>query len=123
VDFQKRYKEVYAAGNKLNTNSRYGKKTQKIVYLSDQVITSATYVDIKRSLNEAVKAGRIKSFDRDNILNKFKDINVADAQAYRSLESMRSVLDMMGAWDDKMEAAFNRFQSGQWDMEDFNLVW
>ena len=123
VDFQKRYKEVYAAGNKLNTNSRYGKKTQKVVYLSDQVITSATYVDIKRSLNEAVKAGRIKSFDRDNILNKFKDINVADAQAYRSLESMRSVLDMMGAWDDKMEAAFNRFQSGQWDMEDFNLVW
>lgn len=123
VDFQKRYKEVYAAGNKLNTNSRYGKKTQKVVYLSDQVITSATYVDIKRSLNEAVRAGRIKSFDRDNILNKFKDINVADAQAYRSLESMRSVLDMMGAWDDKMEAAFNRFQSGQWDMEDFNLVW
>lgn len=123
VDFQKRYKEVYAAGNKLNTNSRYGKKTQKVVYLSDQVITSATYVDIKRSLNEAVRAERIKSFDRDNILNKFKDINVADAQAYRSLESMRSVLDMMGAWDDKMEAAFNRFKRGQWDMEDFNLVW
>lgn len=123
TDFQKRFKEVYAAGNKLNTNSKYGKKFERVVYLSDQIITSATYNDIKRSLNYAVESGRIQSFDRDNILNKFKNINVADAQAYRSLDSMRSVLDMMGAWDDKMEAALQRFDKGDWDMSDFNLVW
>ena len=123
TDFQKRYKEVYAAGTKLNTNSQYGRTTERTIYLADQIVTSSSYHDIKVSLNRAVQAGHIKSFDRDAILNKFKDINVADAQAYRSLSSMRAVLDMMGAWTPEMQQAMDRFDSGQWDMADFNIVW
>ena len=123
TDFQKRYKEVYAAGTKLNTNSQYGRTVERTLYLADQIITSSSYHDIKVSLNKAVQAGHIKSFDRDAILNKFKDINVADAQAYRSLSSMRAVLDMMGAWTPEMQQAMDRFDSGQWDMADFNIVW
>ena len=123
TDFQKRYKEVYAAGIKLNTNSQYGRKIERTIYLADQIITSAAYQDIRRSLNRAVQLGHIQPFDRDNILNKFKDINVADAQAYRSLSSMRAVLDMMGAWTPEMQQAMDRFDSGQWDMADFNVIW
>jgi len=123
TDFQKRYKEVYAAGTKLNTNSTYGREIEKTIYLSDQIITSRGYSDIKTSLDRAVGLGHIKPYDREAILNKFKDINVADAQAYRSLSSMRAVLDMMGAWNDDMQASFDRFQSGEWDMKDFNTVW
>ena len=123
VDFQKRYKEVYAAGTKLNTNTQYGKKTEKTLYLTDQIITSSGYQDIRKSLNRAVKLGHIQSFDRDNILDKFKNINVADAQAYRSLKSLRAVLDMMGAWTPEMQESFDRFESGNWDMSDFNRVW
>ena len=123
TDFQKRYKEVYAAGTKLNTNSQYGRTVERTIYLADQIVTSSSYHDIKVSLNRAVQAGHIKSFDRDAILNKFKDINVADAQAYRSLSSMRAVLDMMGAWTPEMQQAMDRFDSGQWDMADFNIVW
>lgn len=123
TDFQKRYKEVYAAGTKLNTNSQYGKAIERTLYLADQIVTSSSYHDIKVSLNRAVQAGHIKSFDRDAILHKFKDINVADAQAYRSLSSMRAVLDMMGAWTPEMQQAMDRFESGQWDMADFNIVW
>ena len=123
TDFQKRYKEVYAAGTKLNTNSQYGKKTERTIYLADQIITSAAYQDIRRSLNRAVQLGHIQPFDRDNILDKFKDINVADAQAYRSLSSMRAVLDMVGAWTPEMQQAMDRFDNDEWDMADFNIVW
>ena len=123
IDFQKRYKEVYAAGTKLNTNSQYGRTIERTIYLADQIVTSSSYHDIKVSLNRAVQLGHIKSFDRDAILHKFKDINVADAQAYRSLSSMRAVLDMMGAWTPNMQEAMGRFESGQWDMADFNVVW
>lgn len=123
VDFQKRYKEVYAPGIKLFTNSEYGRQTERTLYLADQSITASGYLNIKESLDRAVKLGHIKSFDRDNILHKFKDINVADAQAYRSLSSMRAVLDMIGAWKPEMQAAMDRFESGDWDMADFNIVW
>lgn len=123
TDFQKRYKEVYAAGTKLNTNSQYGREVERTIYLADQIITSAAYQDIRGSLNRAVQLGHIQPFDRDNILNKFKDINVADAQAYRSLSSMRAVLDMMGAWTPEMQQAMDRFDNDEWDMADFNIVW
>ena len=123
TDFQKRFKEVYAAGTKLNTNSQYGKDIEKTIYLKDQIITSSSYQDIKTSLDRAVQLGHIQSFDRDNILNKFKDINVADAQAYRSISSMRAILDMMGAWTPEMQQAMDRFDKGEWDMADFNIVW
>lgn len=123
TDFQKRYKEVYAAGTKLNTNSKYGRKKEKTIYLADNIITSANYLDIKKNLMDAVKAGRITAMDADSILHKFKDINVADAQAYRSISSFRSVLDMMGQWTEDMEAAVDRFTNGEWDMADFNVVW
>lgn len=123
TDFQKRYKEVYAAGTKLNTNSQYGREIERTIYLADQIITSAAYQDIRRSLNRAVQLGHIQPFDRDNILDKFKNINVADAQAYRSLSSTRAVLDMMGAWTPEMQQVMDRFDNGEWDMADFNIVW
>lgn len=123
TDFQKRYKEVYAAGTKLNTNSKYGRKKEKTIYLADNIITSANYLDIRKNIMDAVKAGRITDMDADSILYKFRDINVADAQAYRSISSFRSVLDMMGQWTEDMEAAVERFTHGEWDMSDFNIVW
>lgn len=123
TDFQKRYKEVYAAGTKLNTNSKYGREKEKTIYLADNIVTSANYLDIKKNLLDAQREGRLTEMDVDSILNKFKDINVADAQAYRSISSFRSVLDMMGLWTDEMEAAIDRFTNGEWDMSDFNVVW
>lgn len=123
IDFQKRYKEIYAAGTKLNTLSTYGKEIQRTIYLSDQIITSSNLSKIKLSINNAVKEGRISKKDGDTIIEKFYDINVTDAQAYRTLDSMRSVLDMIGAWTPEMEEALNRFERGEWDMTDMNIVW
>ena len=123
VDFQKRWKEVFAGGEKLNTNSKYGKRTERSIILKDQEIVSNAYQHIKVALNEAVADNRLLAMDRDNILYKFRNVNATDGQGFRSLKSFRSILDMMGIWDEKMENAFNHFNDGVWTMEDFNLIW
>ena len=129
-DFQKRYKEVYASGTKLNTEAEYGKKYEKTIYLADNIITSKSYTDIKSSLEQTkamwIKNGmdsKIAQASIDSILYSFRNINVADAQAYRSLDSFRSVLDMMGLWTKRMQQAFDRINNGEWDMADYNIIW
>lgn len=123
VDFQKRYKEVYASGIKLNTNSKYGKEKENTIYLHDLINTSSYYDNIKEGLNEAVKDKRISKADADVILNKFKNVNATDAQAFRTLDSYRSVMDMLGSWTPEMEQTFERFKAGNWDMSDFYTIW
>ena len=123
VDFQKRFKEIYAAGSKLNTNSKYGRKIERTIYLKDNIITSANYTDIKSNIMQAVKEKRLSKEEGLAILDKFKDINQTDAQAYRSLSSYRAVLDMMGLWTDDMQRAFDNLQKGIYDSRDFDIVW
>lgn len=120
TDFQKRFKEVYAGGIQLNTNSKYGKKTENIILISDDIITSpsydkiATIIDNSNTLTEA---------DKKEIKASFTDINVADAQAIRSMHSFRSILDMMGNWTDEMESALQHFKEGTWDRADFDIIY
>ena len=122
VDFQKRFKEVYAAGTRLNTNSPYGRKVEKTVYISDDIMTSPTYKPLKKLLYEAYQEGKISKMDYDSILHKFKDINATDGQAYRSLSSYRAIMDMLGLWNEDLEATFDRLKSGEWDMGDINAI-
>lgn len=123
IDFQKRFKEVYAAGTRLNTNSKYGKQYERAIYLSDSIITSFGFDNIRSILQESVKTGHLNDVDVDFILTKYNQINVTDAQSYRTLESFRSILDMLGKWDDTMEATYERINSGTWDISDFNTIW
>lgn len=126
TDFQKRYKEVYAAGRKLNTNSKYGRKVEKTIYLKDTIKTSTSYDIIKNILDTAVEKGNIKPFDRDNILYKFRNVNAVDAQAFRSISSYRALLDMAGLWTDEMQKALDKFEGNSaqsWDISDFDVVW
>ena len=120
TDFQKRYKEVYAGGTQLNTNSKYGRKTENIVLLSDDIITSPSYDKIAAVIDGSEV---LSQKDKEDIKATFTDINVADAQAIRSMHSFRSVLDMMGHWDDRMEEALNNFKKGEWNREDFNVIY
>ena len=123
VDFQKRFKEVYAAGTKLNTNSKYGRKTERTVYIRDIIVTSPTYIPLRDMFKKAYDEERISKMDYDSILEKFKNVNAVDGQAYRSLSSYRALMDMLGRWTPKMEEAFDRLRHGEWDMSDFNTVW
>lgn len=127
-DFQKRYKEVHAPALRLNTKATYkgeriGRDWERTIYLKDDKIVSSVLEDIKTVLDERVKRGEMTKIDRDNIVYKFKNVNVADAQAYRSLSSYRAILGMSGQWTDEMEQAYNNFKNGDWNIADFNVIW
>ena len=127
-DFQKRYKEVHAPALRMNTQATYkgeriGRDWERTIYLMDDEIISSVLSDIETVLDERVKNGEMTKADRDSIINKFKEVNVADAQAYRSLSSYRAILGMSGQWTDDMERAYNNFKNGTWSMADFNIIW
>ena len=127
-DFQKRYKEVHAPAIRLNTKATYkgeriGRDWERTIYLKDDEITSSVLEDISTVLDERVRKNEMTKIDRDNIINKFRSVNVADAQAYRSLSSYRAILGMSGQWTDDMEQAYNNFKNGDWNIADFNIIW
>lgn len=127
-DFQKRYKEVHAPAIRLNTKATYkgeriGRDWERTIYLKDDEIISSVLEDIKTVLDERVKRNEMTKIDRDNIISKFRKVNVADAQAYRSLSSYRAILGMSGQWTDDMEQAYNNFRNGDWNIKDFNIIW
>lgn len=127
-DFQKRFKEIHAPALRLNTKAIYkgeriGRDWERTIYLKDDEITSSVLSDIEVVLDERVKRDEMHKVDRDNIINKFKAVNVADAQAYRSLSSYRAILGMSGQWTDEMEQAYNNFKNGTWNIADFNIIW
>lgn len=127
-DFQKRYKEVHAPALKMNTQARYngtriGKDFEKTIYIQDEEIVSSSMDDISTILSERVKKGEMSVVDKNDILKKFGEVNVADAQAYRSLSSMKAVLGMSGKWNEAMEVAFNNFKNNTWSKDDFDIIW
>ncbi len=127
-DFQKRYKEVHAPALRLNTKATYkgeriGRDWERTIYLKDDEIISSVLEDIKTVLDERVRRNEMTKIDRDYILSKFRKVNVADAQAYRSLSSYRAILGMSGQWTDDMEQAYNNFKNGDWNIKDFIIIW
>ena len=127
TDFQKRFKEVYASGTRMNTNSRFGKKFDRVLLVADEQVTSRSYNFIKKVVDNS--EGRMTKKERDYVLSCFAflkgkqdGINVSDAQALRSLTSYRSFLDMIGKWDERTEAAYHRIVNGEWNVADFDLV-
>lgn len=127
-DFQKRYKEVHAPALRLNTKATYkgeriGRDWERTIYLKDDEIVSSVLENIKTVLDERVRRNEMTKIDRDNIISKFRNVNVVDAQAYRSLSSYRAILGMSGQWTDDMEQAYNNFKNGDWNIKDFNIIW
>ena len=118
-DFQKRFKEVYAQTQRLYTNVEGGKEYQRVLYLVDQEIVSASYNEIENLLKKHYKGN---TEELNKILSKFKNVNVTDAQAYRPLSSYRSIMKMSGQWTDELEKAYNNFLNNTYSEEDFNVV-
>lgn len=123
TDFQKRYKEVYAAGSKLFTNSKYGRKYEKTLYLRDFSLTSRSWDNLKKAALEVRDRGELHDAEVFDILDKYISNNQVDAQAYRSISSYRAVLDMMGLWNESMDETLQRFQEGTQTSADFNVIW
>ncbi len=119
VDFQKRFKEVYAAGNKLNINSKYGRPIERTLYLKDDIRTSNDFQNIIDIIDNNPSIDRAS---KKKIIESYTQINATDAQAYRSISSYRALLDMAGDWTLELEEALNNFKNGDWTNSDFNVV-
>lgn len=145
-DFQKRYKEVHAPSLRLNTKSKYGREFERTIYISDQLISSTVGAEIKSIVLSMYKEGKFTDVQAASIIAKYgisnyKDtngksyykvgraiiptekINVTDGQAFRSLSSMRAILDMSGEWTDEMERAYNNIKNGIFDYRDLEVFW
>ena len=145
-DFQKRFKEVHTPSLRLNTKSKYGREFERTIYLKDDEIVSNVANHIEELILDRYNNGELSAFEAASIISKygisnFKDskgkeyykigdtmvktshINVADAQAYRSLSSYRAILDMSGQWTDEMDTAYNNITSGNWTYNDFSVLW
>ena len=121
-DFQKRFKMYYSPSQKLNTESKYGRTTERNIYINDFVTAAPTLQQIDQIFSEAVKEGRITERQRVTSLSLYSEIEATDGQAFRCPSSMRAVLDMAGDWNDDMERAFNNFKEGTWDGRDFDVI-
>lgn len=122
TDFVKRIKEIYASGTKLNTNSKYGRKVERSIYLRDKIVTSNSYTRVRASLDFAVKRGYITEQVKKSLLSKWKKINATDAQAYRTASSFRAILDMLGRWSPDKQDAITRLANGEGSSEDFYVT-
>ena len=127
TDFIKRIKEVHSPALKLNTKAtfkgeRVGKDYEKVVYLKDIKVESGIIKDIEEVFRE-------RGFNEDEIkaiVDKYRDVNVADAQAYRSLKSYREIMIMAGTWggpEGPNETAYQHLIHRTWTKDDFNVVW
>lgn len=134
TDFYKRNKQTHSSGLRMYTDAQFynedtgkiekiGKQTQKVIYLRDNYIISTMLDDLNTILNQKVQKGTLTKVQKDYIMSQFANINVTDGQAYRTLDSYRSVLGMSGRWDMPQERAYSRIKTGNWNMEDFNTVW
>lgn len=130
VDEQKRYKQVQAGYQRPDTNSKYAKEwtpsgmMRSITILDDEISLPEDTLDRMREwlTSNASKFGG--NIDVEGIVNEFRNINVADAQSYRTLSSYRAVKDMFGEWTSKDEALYQKLMSEEpLTAEDYEVVW
>jgi hypothetical protein len=116
-DFQKRNKEIHAPGTMVNTQAMYkgeriGKDKESYIILSDyeQESTKEVLNYIDRVLNSN---NLLSETEKKNILSKYYANNVTDAQAYRSLDSAKTVIAISTGWNDKLENSYQRLKKGE----------
>jgi len=69
-----------------------------------------------------VQSGKITEFDYKNIREALEEVNVADAQSYRSLKSWRKVMIGAHKWSDALERAYNNYRNGEYSEEDMSAL-
>lgn len=96
IDFQKRYKQVYASTARMDIYAKYGRVNERNIILKDAYVNRLSE-EVRRTIENC------KYFSKEQkktLLEEFQNVNWADAQSYRSLSSYRAILSMSGQWDD-----------------------
>lgn len=134
-DFQKRNKQVHAPSERLNTFAEWNgrpvlardtdgqPRKERTVYLKDDEHASVSLDDIKEILEAKKAKGELTEYDVSTIVSKYRKVNTADAQAYRSLDSFRATQIMADMWSQEEEDAYNNFKNDRWSARDFTVLW
>lgn len=129
VDFQKRYKEIHAPGQRLYKDATWnGKKVsdgiERVVYLKDEeVLSNMIKTDsITKALDAQVKAEYLTEAEAEAIKGQYKEVNVTDGQGFRTLNSYRKVAIMSNQWSTVKENAFQRLLNKEWNKFDFDVL-
>lgn len=154
---QKRYKMYYSpvqtaytqeydlkafreTGELITIDEKLAKKTEYSLILSDDIIDHVySFDNLKSLIDKKVEDGYLTKEQAVEILSnlsdtyaktkgKRADINLADAQCYRTLPSWQKCLNMIGkGYNKKMQQSMNRLMNpkeyGDWSYEDFHNVW
>lgn len=130
IDFQKRFKEVIAAGEILDLSAKWhgvavGNNTkhpeannhQRCIYL-DEIRTSSDDTFIN-----CLKANGMDSKDIDKYTknNGNKGNTLTDGQGYRSFPSYRKIMIMRGLWTEDMESVFKIVQKAHEEKRPLSL--
>lgn len=98
-------------------------RNERTMFLKDLEKAPQELDEIEAMLDSKIAEGFLSKEEKNVILGVYKKTNVADAQAYRSLDSYRTLCIMAGLWSDTEETAFNHFERGEWHAEDFVVLW
>lgn len=125
-DFQKRFKQVNAPGEALNTLAMYkgdrvGKDIEKYVVLKDIVVPSTVEVltHIEKALSQDPHISK-KDVERIKALHEAN--NITDGSAVRTLDSAKSVIAMHKGWNDRLETAYQALKEGKWDFTHYDTI-
>lgn len=154
---QKRYKMYYSpvqtaytqeydldvfreTGELVEIPEKFAKKTEYSLILTDDIIEQVySFDNLKSLIDKKVEDGYLTKEQAVEILSNLSDvyaktkgkraeINLADAQCYRTLPSWQKCLNMIGkGYNKKMQQSINRLMNpdkyGDWSYEDFHNVW
>lgn len=134
-DFQKRFAQIHAPGLRLNTYAKafingelikVSDGYSRTMTLKDYEINTGIEDDVTTAF-EILSAKHPERADTLNVMksvvaNALKKINIADAQAFTSPTGMMKKLVMAGKWDNNLTEAYNRICSGNFDLNDLNIL-
>ena len=124
-DFQKRFAFTYSPGSRFNVEAvddngkRLSDGYERSIILKDEVVKSEIISNIsvifdrliaKIPDDEAHKAEKAAAkAQKESIINMFKEVNVADSEAYTCLSSYRKKARMAGGlWSPEYERIYNK---------------
>lgn len=107
-DLQKRYKEIHAPGSVLSLEAR---DFDGNLYSEDGIERCVYFDDINLNAEvsnpEFMKAIEAKFGKNSPVYKAYTKNTLTDGQGYRTLESYRKVMGMVGKWTQEMENVYN----------------
>lgn len=126
VDFQKRFKEVYALTTRLNINAEGGKKWQRGIVLSDRILDNykSEYIKVVgENIDNILKQCKhLTAATKSYIKKQFSSVNATDAQAIRTPSSYIAIMTMLGEWGDEAKSAWSKITAGKVDIESLRTL-